>query len=83
MSTAELKLNLHQLIEHISDSSKLEAIYTLLSKQGESVNDWANELPLHVRKDIELSMKQAKKGNVISHTQITRQLQEKYPHLNL
>lgn len=83
MSTAELKSHLHQLIERISDSSKLEAIYTLLAKQGEGLNDWADELPVQVRKDIELSMKQAKKGDVTSHEQITTQLQKKYPHLNL
>jgi flagellar biosynthesis/type III secretory pathway ATPase len=83
MSTAELKSNLHQLIERITDNSKLEAIYTLLAKQSETSNDWADEIPAVVRKDIELSMQQAKKGDISSHIEITNQLKKKYPHLNL
>jgi len=46
MSTAELKSNLHLLIDKITDSSKLQAIYTLLNESDDSstIHEWQKDL---------------------------------------
>ena len=53
MSSSELKYNLHLLIENISDNSKLENLYNLISKsKTKEVIDWYDELPKNIVKDL-------------------------------
>jgi predicted transcriptional regulator len=40
MSSAELKYNLHQLIDGITDNSVLQAVYALLSKVSKEEGWW-------------------------------------------
>jgi len=42
MNTAEIKSNLHLLIDQITDSSKLQAIYTLLNNSD--VYEWQKDI---------------------------------------
>ena len=84
MSSAELKLLIHNLLDGVNDSSTLQAIYALLarSKQDDK-SDWGKELPKAVRKKLEASIKQADDGLVISHEKVRAELKEKFPHLNI
>ena len=71
MSTVELKLSLHQLIDGVSDNSVLEAVYTLLSKATANQEaDWYNSLSDEDKASIELGIQQADRGEFISHKQV-------------
>lgn len=59
MTPSELKLNLYQLIDRTNDDSKLQAIYTLLSK-------WKST----DKEDIQIGLKQAENNEFISHEEV-------------
>ena len=68
MSTAELKLNLHSLIENIEDESFLNAIYVMLTHRiaPSKITKWA-ELPEALKQEIEEGLKEAENGELIDH----------------
>ncbi len=81
MSTAELKVNLHDLIENIEDENFLNAIYVLLTQKteiGEETEKW-EDLPEEVRKDIDEAIMEADRGEGIPHEQVMQTIKEKYP----
>jgi hypothetical protein len=71
MSTVELKLSLHQLIDGVSDNSVLEAVYTLLSKAtANQQEDWYHSLSDEDKAAIELGIQQADRGESTPHKQV-------------
>lgn len=82
MSTADLKLNLHQLIDGVSDNSVLEAVYTLLSKAtSHQEEDWYNSLSEKQKTSIESGLDDLKNGRVISHEVAMKRISEKVSRL--
>lgn len=80
MSTKEFKIYLHQLIDGISDRNVLQEVYLLLSKTP-STEDWFDRLSEESKQKTLLSLKQYKKGEVISHENAMKQMSEKFPEL--
>ena len=81
MNTAELKADLHNLIEKTDDISILEALRTLLRKQfasDKAKTDFWDELPETVKKEIDEALKDSKAGNVYTHEEVTREMKKKY-----
>jgi predicted transcriptional regulator len=74
MSTSELKSNLHQLIDNISDQSVLEAVYTLLSGNRTDATDWWDALSEDQKKSIELGLKDAEDGRTIPHDEVMQEV---------
>ncbi len=75
MSTVDLKLSLHQLIDGVSDNSVLEAVYTLLSKAtANQEENWYNSLSDKDKASIELGIQQADKGESIPHEQVMSEI---------
>ena len=82
MSTADLKLSLHQLIEGVSDSNVLEAVYTLLSKSSTSTGeDWYDTLSDEAKASIQRGLDDAKNGRMVSHDVAMSRLSQKIAHL--
>lgn len=82
MSTAELKLNLIGLIQQIDDSSKLRAIYTLLSGDDRiDTTDWWDELSDADKASIEKGLDDYKNGNVFTSEQVKNEMAKKHPQL--
>jgi len=77
MTALELKSDLHILIDKVNDVALLNKIKMLLSKQ-ESDSDFWNELPEEVRKSIEMSLKQADRGETVPHEKVINEFREKY-----
>jgi len=78
MSTVELKLSLHQLIDGVSDNSVLEAVYTLLSKAtANQEEDWYNLLSEEEKASIERGLDDLKNGRVVSHEVAAKRISEK------
>lgn len=74
MSTSELRSNLHQLIDRISDQSILEAVYTLLSGNRTETSDWWDELSEDQKKSIELGLKDVEEGRTIPHNEVMQEV---------
>lgn len=68
MSKVELKLSLHQLIDGVTDTSILEAVYTLLSKAtANTEDDWYNSLSDEAKASIDRGLDDLKNGKTITH----------------
>jgi len=84
MSTAELKTNIYQLLNGITDDSVLQAIYALLSKVSSNAEDWADQLPADVLGELMLSIKDADKGDRgISHAEMIAEARKEFPNLKI
>lgn len=78
MSTAELKSNLYKLIDSINDSKTLQSIYTLISNKGVSEVDFWDELSDEQKAEIEESIAQADRGELIPHEEVMARIKERY-----
>jgi hypothetical protein len=78
MTKKEIKTDLHSLIDNINDESILNAVRTILTKQIKSKVDWADELNMSLRKELEESILEANEGAVISHEAAMKQIKIRY-----
>ncbi|MNK05576.1 hypothetical protein D3C87_234590 [compost metagenome] len=82
MSTVELKLSLHQLIDGVSDNCVLEAVYTLLSKATKNQeDDCYNILSEEEKVSIERGLDDLKAGRVVSHEAAMNKISAKISRL--
>ena len=77
MSTAELKLNLHNLIEGIENENLLKAIYVIITQKAEPSEGlkWDN-LPEGLKKEIVEGLEQADKGELIEHDVVMKKYEK-------
>ena len=69
MSTAEqIKLSLHQLIDGITDESRLKVVHSALQNDG----DWWDELTEADRKSVETGLNQLKNGETIHYSEVKK-----------
>lgn len=80
MSTAELKSNLHKLIDSLDDKSVLSKVYTFLAAlTGKNkVDEDYYDLPIEVRKAIEEGIEQLDNGKGISYEEFRKEIKSKY-----
>lgn len=80
MKTAEVKTNLHQIIDSIEDNSLLNRVYSIISKLISSKQpvDFWEELSPEEKASIEEGITEADRGEFIPHENILREIQEKY-----
>ncbi len=77
MSTAELKLYLHDLIESIEDENFLSAIYVMIThKTSPSAKTKWDELPKALKQEIEEGLKDIEKGEVVSHESVMKKYEK-------
>ena len=69
MSIAELRLQLHEVIDTLSDKEQLEAIYTLLKGEGSPMKRMSIE---EYTKAIDESIDQIKKGQFLTQEEVER-----------
>ena len=77
MSTAELKSNLYKLIDSVNESKTLQLIYTLIKNKGVSEVDFWDELSDEQKAEIEESIAQADRGEVIPHEEVMARIKER------
>ena len=78
MSTAELKSNLHKLVDSINDSKTLQAMITLLSKKEAMNVDFWDELSEEEKASIEEGIAQADRGELFSHEEVMAEIKSKF-----
>lgn len=82
MSTVELKLNLHQLIDGVNDTSILEAVYTLLSKaSASSEGDWYESLSKEAKVSIERGLDDLKHGRTTTNEEAMSRINQRISKL--
>ena len=75
MSSAEIKYNLHQLIDNINDSATLNALYAVLSN---SKSNSKVRLSKDEKKAVQEAKKQVANGKVISHDDVIAEMRNKF-----
>lgn len=78
MNAAELRSNLHNLIDTINDSKTLKAVYALIAKRTKQEADWWDELPDEVKADIEEGLKELDAGLGIPHDEVMKEIKSRY-----
>jgi len=70
MDVIELRTDLHNMIDKISDSNVLNAVKTLLSGKAVSQADWWDTISEEERAEIKQGMEDSNKGDVLSHDEV-------------
>ena len=70
MDVVELRTDLHNMIDKITDSNILKALKTLLSSKSLSQADWWETISDEERAEIEQGLKEADEGKLISHEEV-------------
>jgi len=70
MDVIELRTDLHNIIDKITDSNILNAVKTLLSGKTETQTDWWDTLSDEERAEIEQGLAEADRGEVIPHEEV-------------
>jgi predicted transcriptional regulator len=70
MNVTELRSDLHNMIDNITDSNILNAVKTLLAGKIATQADWWNVISDEERAEIEQGLSEAEKGEVITHEEV-------------
>jgi predicted transcriptional regulator len=70
MNVIELRTDLHNMIDKISDSSILNAVKVLLTGKTATQTDWWDTISDEERAEIEQGLAEADRGEVISHEEV-------------
>ncbi len=72
MDVTELRADLHNMIDKISDRNILKAVRTLLSEKAATKTDWWDTIDQEERDEIEQGLSEAEKGEVTSHEEVMK-----------
>ena len=70
MDIIELRTDLHNMIDKISDGNILNAVKTLLSGKSLSQGDWWDTISEAERAEIEQGLAEADRGEVTPHAEV-------------
>ena len=70
MDVVELRTDLHNMIDKITDSNILNALKIILSSKSLSQADWWETISDEERAEIEQGLKEAEKGELVSHEEV-------------
>jgi predicted transcriptional regulator len=72
MDVTELRADLHNMIDKISDKKILKAIRTLLSEKTATKIDWWDTISQEEREEIEQGLSEADRGEVTPHEEVMK-----------
>ncbi|MCF8307630.1 MAG: hypothetical protein K9I68_01335 [Bacteroidales bacterium] len=72
MDVTELRADLHNMIDKISDREILQAIKTLLSEKATTKTDWWDNISDEERAEIKQGLSEADNGEVTLHEEVMR-----------
>jgi predicted transcriptional regulator len=72
MDVIELRTDLHNMIDKISDDKILNAIKTLLSEKTSEEVDWWDKISDEERDEIKQGLTEAENGDVITHDEVMK-----------
>jgi predicted transcriptional regulator len=72
MDIKEIRADLHNMIDKISDRKVLTAVKTLLSGKADRESDWWDTISEEEREEIEQGLREADKGEVTPHEEVIK-----------
>lgn len=72
MDVTELRADLHNMIDKISDKKILKAVRTLLSEKTVTKTDWWDTISQEEREEIEQGLSEADRGEVTPHEEVMK-----------
>lgn len=72
MDVTELRADLHNMIDKISDRNILKAVRTLLSEKVATKADWWDTISQEEREEIEQGLSEADRGEVTPHEEVMK-----------
>ena len=72
MDVKELRADLHNMIDKISDRNVLIALKTLLSGKADTKTDWWDTISEEERKEIEQGLAEDERGEVTPHEEVMK-----------
>jgi predicted transcriptional regulator len=76
MDIVELRTDLHNMIDKISDSNVLNAVKTLLSGKTATQSDWWDTISDEEKAEIEQGLAEADRGEVIPHEEVMKKYEK-------
>ena len=76
MSTTQIRERFHSLIDHIQDADRLKHLYDALADADTAPLEITDELTAGQRQRLETALAQVRTGEVISHRDVKRQIDE-------
>jgi predicted transcriptional regulator len=76
MDIVELRRDLHNMIDKISDSNVLNAVKTLLSGKTATQSDWWDTISDEEKAEIEQGLAEADRGEVIPHEEVMKKYEK-------
>ncbi len=76
MDIVELRTDLHNMIDKISDSNVLNAVKTLLSGKAAAQTDWWDTISNEEKAEIEQGLAEADRGEVIPHEEVMKKYEK-------
>jgi predicted transcriptional regulator len=76
MDIVELRTDLHNMIDKISDSNVLNAVKTLLSGNAATQTDWWDTISDEEKAEIEQGLAEADRGDVIPHEEVMKKYEK-------
>ena len=76
MDIVELRTDLHNMIDKISDSNVLYAVKTLLSGKATTQIDWWDTISDEEKAEIEQGLAEADRGEVIPHEEVMKKYEK-------
>ena len=70
MDVIELRTDLHNMIDKITDSKVLNAVKTLLSEKASEQVDWWDTISDEERAEINQGLAEADRGEIIPHEEV-------------
>jgi predicted transcriptional regulator len=72
MDVTELRADLHNMIDKISDRNILKALRTLLSEKAATKADWWDTISKEEREEIEQGLSEAEKEEITPHEEVMK-----------
>lgn len=76
MDVIELRTDLHNMIDKITDSNILNAVKTLLSGKTSTQTDWWDTISDEERAEIKQGLAEADRGEVVPHEEVMKKYQK-------
>jgi predicted transcriptional regulator len=72
MDVTELRADLHNMIDKISDRKILKAVHTLLSENAATKSDWWDAISQEEREEIEKGISDVDRGEIKTHEEVMK-----------
>lgn len=78
MKTAELKNNLHKLIDETNNDEVLSKVNAYFEQFRNEKTDWWDTIPNSIKEEVKEAVVELENNNIFSHSQVQNEIKTKY-----